>query len=612
MRTYQWGSIKESNVWRAAQLLSPSDRKKVYLVIAIQILLGLLDLIGIALIGVLGALSIRGIEGRQAGDRVGKLLDFLQISEYQFQTQIAILGGLAGLFLIGKTICSIYFSRKIIYFLSRRGAKISSELIRKFLRQNLLQVQARSSQESLFGLTAGVEAATIGILSAVVNLVSDTTLLIILSIGLFAVDKVVALSTFIIFGSISLALYKIMHLRATKIGIERSNLTVSTNQQILEAVSTFRELVVKNRQDYYGRQVENKRLQLADLSAEFSFMPSISKYAIEICISIGALVICGTQFLLHDASRAVGILSVFLAASTRIAPAVLRLQQGAIQIKGSQGSAEMTFRLINDLKGIQIIEGAPQRLITNYEGFVPQVVVNQMTFSYLNDEIATLNEINLVIPQGKVIAIVGPSGSGKTTLVDLILGILNPIKGKVTISGLAPGETVSRWPGAVAYVPQDVLIVNGTIRENVSLGYDSDLSNDELIWDALTTASLENFVKSLPNGLDTYVGDRGTRLSGGQRQRLGIARALYTKPLLLILDEATSALDGEIEAEISETILNLKGAVTVIMIAHRLSSIRNSDQLIYLEEGRIRAIGTFAEIRAEVPNFERQAQLMGL
>ncbi len=612
MTSGRWNTFKSSNIWKASQMLSSSDRRKVFLVIFIQIFLGLLDLVGIALIGVLGALSVRGIEGQQAGDRVGKILKFLQLSDHQLQTQIAILGGLAAIFLIGKTICSIYFSRKIIYFLSRRGAKISSDLIRKFLGQNLLRVQTRSSQESLFGLTSGVEAATIGILSAVVNLISDITLLLILAAGLFAVDKIVALSTLAIFGIIGFALYKLLHVRATKIGIERSELTIASNQKIIEVISSFRELVVKNRQNYYGRAVGQQRLQLADLAAEFSFMPNISKYAVEICVSIGSLIICGTQFLLHDASRAVGVLAVFLAASTRIAPAVLRLQQGAIQIKGSQGAAAITFNLIEELQAVPVKNDASTELVVDHENFVPEVVVEAVTFSYQKDGLNAVQNINLVIPPGNVYAIVGPSGSGKTTLVDLILGILKPDEGQVTISGIEPGKTVSRWPGAVAYVPQDVLIINGTVRENVSLGYDTDLGNDDLIWSALATASLESFVRSLPDGLNTHVGDRGTRLSGGQRQRLGIARALFTKPQLLILDEATSALDGDVEAEITETILSLKGHVTVVMIAHRLSSIRNSDKLVYLEEGKIRASGNFAEVRASVPNFERQAQLMGL
>jgi ABC-type multidrug transport system fused ATPase/permease subunit len=182
----------------------------------------------------------------------------------------------------------------------------------------------------------------------------------------------------------------------------------------------------------------------------------------------------------------------------------------------------------------------------------------------------------------------------------------------VTISGETPQTAIQKWDGAVAYVPQDVFVINKTIRENLTLGYDSKSVPDNSITFALDTASLNDFVNSLPNGVNTEVGERGASLSGGQRQRLGIARALITDPHLLVLDEATSALDGETELRIAESINKLKGKCTVIMIAHRLSSIRNADKVIYMDGGRILAIGTFAQVRAQVPDFDKQAGIMGL
>lgn len=606
------GDIRNSNIARAARLLPKRDRTKIVAVVFLQVFLGLLDLLGIALIGILGALAIRGIEGQQAGDRVGQFLRLVNLENQSLQFQVSMIGILAAVFLISKTILSIFFSRKVIYFLSRRGAVISSDLIRRLLGQNLIQVQSRSNQQSLFGVTAGVEAATVGILGATVNLISDVTLLVILSVGLFAVDKIVALSTALIFGIVALLLYKVMHARAAEIGLLRSSLTVASNEKILEVISAYRESVVKNRRGFYARQVGKQRMELADLSAEFAFMPLISKYVIEICISIGSLFICATQFMLHDASRAVGILSVFLAASTRIAPAVLRLQQGAIQIKGSQGSAAATFELMDSFETGKDVSLESRDLETDHDGFKPTIKLENVKFSYGPSLPNAITGIDLVIESGAIFAIAGPSGSGKTTLVDVLLGILIPTLGKVTISDLNPNDAIERWPGAIAYVPQDVLIVNGTIRENVSLGYETKREEEYLVWDALRIANLDKLVESLPEGLDTQVGDRGTRFSGGQRQRLGIARAMFSKPKLLILDEATSSLDGDSEAEITDTILNLKGNVTVLMIAHRLSSIRNADQLIYLEAGKIGGIGTFDEVRSRIPNFERQAQLMGL
>ncbi len=172
--------------------------------------------------------------------------------------------------------------------------------------------------------------------------------------------------------------------------------------------------------------------------------------------------------------------------------------------------------------------------------------------------------------------------------------------------------SINRWPGAIAYVPQDVAIVSGTIRENIAMGYPIASADEELIEEALRISDLASFAKTLEFGLDTEVGERGTRISGGQRQRLGIARALYTKPKFLVLDEATSALDGETEANISESLLSLRGKVTILMIAHRLTTVKNADKVLYVSDGTIKAQGTFEEVRAKIPNFEKQAQLVGL
>jgi ABC-type bacteriocin/lantibiotic exporter with double-glycine peptidase domain len=196
--------------------------------------------------------------------------------------------------------------------------------------------------------------------------------------------------------------------------------------------------------------------------------------------------------------------------------------------------------------------------------------------------------------------------------VDVLLGIIKPDSGTATISGAEAQESINLWPGALAYVPQNVVMLNGSIRENVCMGFEPNLNQDAKIDWALEIADLTNFVESLPNGLDSNIGDRGSSISGGQRQRLGIARALFTAPKLLVLDEATSALDGETELNISNAIQALKGEVTVVLIAHRLSTVREADIVLYLECGQVRGAGSFEQVREQVPDFDRQAQLMGL
>ena len=180
------------------------------------------------------------------------------------------------------------------------------------------------------------------------------------------------------------------------------------------------------------------------------------------------------------------------------------------------------------------------------------------------------------------------------------------------ISGLTPREVIRIWPGAIAYVPQDIYIAQGTIRENIMLGYTEEGVRDHDVWDALEIAHLSEFVKTLPNGINADIGERGHTLSGGQRQRLGIARAMFTKPKLLILDEATSALDGKTEDDIGNSIDKLRGNCTVVTIAHRLSTVRNADQVIFLEHGKVLAKGSMQQVRESIPSFDTQAKLMGL
>jgi ABC-type multidrug transport system fused ATPase/permease subunit len=216
-----------------------------------------------------------------------------------------------------------------------------------------------------------------------------------------------------------------------------------------------------------------------------------------------------------------------------------------------------------------------------------------------------------VINPGEFVAIVGPSGSGKTTFVDLVLGILKQDTGEIVISGMKQEEVINRWPGSISYVPQDIYVANSTIAANIAIGYDEADYSIKRIHDALVMSSLDSFVDSQELGIKFNVGENGSNLSGGQRQRLGIARALYSNPKMIILDEATSALDSTTEAEISNEILKLKGRVTLIVVAHRLSTVINADRVVYFEDGEIKGIGTFQELRDQVPNFDENAKIAG-
>jgi ABC-type multidrug transport system fused ATPase/permease subunit len=597
---------------RALRVLSKGQRRRITAVVAIQSSLSILDLAGVAAVGLVGALAVTGVQSKTPGNRVGQVLEVLNLQNTNLQKQVAILGLLAATLFILRTALSVFLSRKILFFLSRCGATISGDLVEKLLSQPLSVIQKKSNQETLYSLTVGVNAATVQLIGSMTNIFSDSILLTVICLGLFVVDPILALATITFLTGVAFVLYLSMTKRAHNLGTLNGELSVFGNEKILEVLNSYREALIKNRRMYYANQIRSSRLDLASVTAEFSFMPSISKYVIEASLIIGAVLISATQFILQDASHAVATLGVFMAAGSRLAPAVLRLQSSAIQVRISGGVAKPTLDLIDILSSVNLENQNITKFKWNHDDFSPEVKISELDFSYHENLPKTLDHISLLIQPGELVAITGASGAGKTTLVDCVIGAFRTKPGSVLISGLDPLDAINKWPGAIGYVPQEVVIINATVRENVVFGYAENEVPENLVEEALRKAHLFEHVSGLSKGINSYVGDRGTKLSGGQRQRLGIARALVSKPKLLILDEATSSLDGKSEADISDSINEFRGEVTTLIIAHRLSTIRNADKVVYMNKGKIEFIGTFDEVRKNVPEFDNQAKLMGL
>ena len=604
--------LRATTLFRCFEVLTVSDRRRVIGACILQFLLSILDLIGVAMVGLLGSLAVSGIQSDTPGERVEKILKILGISNLSFQHQIALLAIGATSFLVARTILSIVLSRKILFFISRRGSAISTELASKLFSRGLAELRRRSTQQNLYALTYGVQGITLGVIGTGVILVADFSLLIVLLIGLLAVNVVVAISAILIFASVGLLLYLTMHVRAVKLAQQNTLFTVEAAETLIELIENFREYFVRNRRKILISRFETNRILLAKSMAELSFMPTFSKYIVEASVLVSALVISAIQFSLQDASSAVATLAIFMAAGSRIAPAALRLQQGLISMKVSLASSSLTLDLITESREWKSLPEIDYRFDKKYKGFIPEIQISDLSFSYPDQEENVLSGIHLKVGVGEFLAIVGKSGAGKSTLVDVLLGLVVPRSGSVSISNQEPGSCLLTWPGAIAYVPQETHILNSSFRSNVCLGFQEDEFTDSEILEALQSAQLQDFLEGLSNGLETLVGEYGVGLSGGQRQRLGIARALLTKPKLIILDEATSSLDAQTESEINQVLYSLKGSVTVVLIAHRLSTARNADQVAYISQGKIEAQGSFEEVRRLVPDFDAQAKLMGL
>ena len=601
-----------STLLRALRVLSNDQKRKISIVVLIQSSLSILDLAGVAAVGLVGALAVTGVQSKTPGNRVGQVLDILNLQNMMLQRQVAILGLLAATLFILRTVLSVALSRKILFFLSRCGVSISGNLVEKLLSQPLSMIQSKSSQERLYSLTTGVNALTVDLIGNATVIFSDSILLIILCTGLFLVDPILAFATIVFLSLVASILYLSMTKRAYRLGQISTELTVISNEKVLEVLNSYRDALVKNRRMYYADQIRESRLKLAHVTAEFSFMPNISKYVIEASLILGAVIISATQFLLQDSAHAVATLGIFIAAGSRIAPAILRIQSSAIQVRVSGGRAKETLDLVEILSKVNIQNYSINQFTYQHLDFEPKIEINNLNFSYQENLRKTLDHVSLSIQPGELVAITGASGAGKTTLVDCVIGAFKTKPGSVLISGLNPLDAINRWPGAIGYVPQEVVVLNATVRENIEFGYAEGEVPEILVQEALKKAHLFEHVSGLSKGINSHVGDRGTKMSGGQRQRLGIARALVSKPKLLILDEATSSLDGKSEADISDSINEFRGEVTTLIIAHRLSTIRNADKVIYMNKGKIEFIGTFDEVRKNVPEFDNQAKLMGL
>jgi ABC-type multidrug transport system fused ATPase/permease subunit len=558
-------------------------------------------LIGVLLIGLIGTIAIRGINSNTSFKN-NLLPNWFE--EFTFQHQVAILGIIAAFFLLIKTIFSAYFNKKIFDHLAHKSADIGVRLVRSIFSQNIKYIQKKSPQVILYNISSGVDVIVLGIVATGISIITDILLLLILLIGIVAVDPIIGLFSFFLFSLILYFMQVQLNSKAKILGQTNYHNIVNHNNTILEVLNSYREFKIRNRLDFYLSSIKTMKFESARIKSQFAFMPYISKYILESTMIVSGLILVGFQFITKNSVDAVSSLAIFLTASLRIIPALLRIQQGILTIKNSEGASVDTFEMIREFNNL----GEPDVSTVHeysfkYEGFIPEIKIDLNSYSHSENDRFSIDKIDVSIKPGESVAIIGKSGAGKTTLAELILGLLEPNDGYVSFSNMPVSQAIRKWPGAISYVPQKIYVSSGTVKQNISLGYPEDLLNDELAWDLLRLVRLDKFIEGLPEGLNTYLEENGEKISGGQRQRLGIARALFTRPQILVLDEATNALDSNTEFEISESIKALSGKVTTLVIAHKLSTIRSMDKILYLEDGKVLAFGSFNEISRKFPTF---------
>ena len=599
---------------RSLGLLSRRDRRLLILATLAQMATAVLDLAGVLLLGLVGALAVTVVQSQPPPTLVQEVADSLGLGELSSDSLVLVLAVSAAILFLVKSLLAVLISRRTLKFLANRQALVTERLASRLLHMPLTFLQRRSSQETAFALIQGSGAATVQLLAQAVVALTELTLLTLLGASLFLVDPWVTVGAVAFFALVALGIHRSAGPRAGRAASELASLDIEGMNAVQEGLRAYREAFVARRRRYYVEAIQQARWRAAEHIADLQFISLFPKYLLELALVTGGVALAAVLFASQSAVVAVGTLTLFLAAGSRVMPSILRFQVAVIGIRNAAGTAEVTFLLAEDMVGVGPVarEDPLPSLSTVHPGFAGEVLVQGISYAYPGTSACALAEVTFQVPEGQSVAIVGPSGAGKSTLADVLLGLLDPDSGRISISGLDVNDALSQWPGAVAYVPQTVFIAQATLRQNVALGLPWGAVTESQILDALARAQLDDFVSMLPQGLDEPMGENGFRLSGGQRQRIGIARALLSHPKLILLDEATSALDAETEAAIGETLRSLRGNVTAIVIAHRLSTVKDCDQVIYMDKGRVLAKGIFAEVVAAVPALGRQASLMGL
>ena len=608
-------NLKQTEYFQILKLINKSDRIKLFAVSLIQIFLAFLDLIGVAFFGLIGSVTVAAISSTKVAGRTESVINYIGLQNYSSQKQVTILGLLAAILMVVKTFSSLYFNKKIIFFLSRRSALMSANLTSNLFKKSFTEIKHQGSQNLIYSLTSGVDRITVGVLATSVALIADFALLLVLLGGLLFVNPIMTVILLFSLSLIATVLYMSIKNKNKKLGILQAKFTVSSSNRIFEAVGNYRELLLRGKRQVFADGIGSARMSQSDASANANYLMNINKYILEASVLLITLLIADIQFLLSNALRSVATLTLFFAAISRIAPAIFRIQQNLLTIKNALGGSKPTLDLINSLElsvnrtsNDKEIELAP----TEHPGFIGEIKINDMSFKYPGATNYAVQGVSTEFKVGKYIAVVGPSGAGKSTFVDLLLGLHHSTSGTVQISGLDAIDAIERWPGAIGYVPQEIQLVSGSIVENILLGFKDNSENRKLVVSALKKAELNEYLSGAEVISDLNIGDEGGKLSGGQRQRIGIARALLTNPKILVMDEATSALDAQTESNISKAISKIKDECLVIVVAHRLATVRSADLVIYMQDGQVKAEGSFEEVRKLVPDFDSQAQLMGL
>ena len=506
---------------------------------------------------------------------------------------LALVIGLIILYLV-KNIFLLWINYVQYTFIYNNQLRLSGRLIDCYLKKPYTYHLDKNSAEMVRNVMLDTERFFQMLLSVFLML-SELLISLLLCVYLFTVDWFITVSVAVILGIFTAIYLLLFKNKAKEYGKINQIYDGKMHQSINQALGAVKDIKILHREKYFVDAFCGYGKKKMRAVRNNNVLGQAPKYVIEtVCIGAILLVLVFKLYMGEDLSTMITQLAAFAVAAFKLLPSASKINNFANLIIFLKPSVDLIYRDIKDTEDMKSFELTDA--VTDFEiKDADAISVTGLTYRYPHTEKDVLKDVSLKIPLGYAVGLMGPTGAGKSTLADVILGILTPTSGTVCYGNMNVHEHPIKWSRKLAYIQQSIYLADETIRNNVAFGIDDDKIDEEKVWKALEEAQIKDFVKSLPEGLDTMVGERGVRLSGGQRQRIGIARALYDDPEILVLDEATSALDNETETAVMEAIDNLMGRKTLIIIAHRLTTLRNCQKIFKVEGGGVREV-TYGEI----------------
>ncbi len=581
--------IKEKKVTLLHKVGYLFDRKQKKQILGLAVLIligGLLETMGVSLLLPV-VQAIMDPEAIMENELVGAVTDLLQI-ETSRQLIILMLGSLIALYVIKNTYL-LFLTYVQNTFVTRNRNRMISRVMREFLSRPYEEYLG-ADIPTVFRLTDSDIPNAFQLILVLIQMVTEIVVAVSLCIVLVVVSPVMSFFILCIFLGMTLMITKVLKPRLNAIGHKNQMIQSRIAKWRIQSIYGLKDVKVLHREEFFVRNYYESGAIGADVARNYAVFNNLPRLLIE-TIFMAAMLLFIMLYMLRGGNIGILIpqLSAFAVAAMRVMPGTNRINTYLSEIAYAQPCLDylyenLTSNMKADVNGsvTGLTEAAqPELQSTKLQD---KIVLDHITYAYPNTEKNIFTDAHMEVKKGQSVGIMGPSGAGKSTIVDILLGLLHVQEGSITCDGVNIFDNYGDWLSKIGYIPQSIYLIDESIRDNIAFGIDADRIDDKRIWDVLEEAQLKEFVKELPEGLDTTIGDRGVRISGGQRQRLGIARALYHDPEILVFDEATSALDSDTEKAVMDAINSFHGRKTMVIIAHRLNTIAKCD-VIYKVDG---------------------------